>query len=70
MATIAELKKLAGKAIEDEEFRAAFDADPGKAAASIGITLTPEQLAEIKKNREAARLVETRESKGYVVVSG
>jgi len=49
MATEEEMKKLAIKAIEDDSFRESMRADPAKAAASMGIEFTPEQLAEMKE---------------------
>jgi len=63
MATEAELKKIGIKVIEDDAFRDAFHADPAKAVATIGITLTPEQLGEIKKRKEVLEKAGLRESK-------
>ena len=70
MATEAELKKIGIKAIEDDAFRGAFQADPVKAAATLGITFTPEQLAELKKRKEVLEKAGLRESKilGYPIV--
>jgi len=65
MATEAELKKVGVKAIEDDAFRGAFHADPAKAAATMGITFTPEQLGDIKKRREVLDNAGLRESKGF-----
>ena len=65
MATEAELKKVGVKAIEDDAFRGAFHADPAKAAATMGITFTPEQLGEIKKRGEVLEKAGLRESKGF-----
>ena len=42
------MRKIALKAIEDDDFRAALKVDPVKAVASMGITFTPEQLSEIE----------------------
>lgn len=63
MATEAELKKIGIMAIEDEEFRKAVKADPVKAAATLGITFTPEQLDELKKRKEVLEKAGLRESK-------
>ncbi len=63
MATEAELKKVGIKVIEDDAFRGAFQADPAKAAATLGITFTPEQLGEIVKRREVLDKAGLRESK-------
>jgi len=65
MATEAELKKVGIKAIEDDAFRSAFHADPAKAAATLGITFTPEQLDEIKKRKEVLEKAGLRESKMF-----
>ena len=67
MATEAELKKVGIKAIEDDAFRVAFHADPAKAAATLGITFTPEQLDEVKKRKGVLEKGGSRESKmmGY-----
>ena len=50
MATEKEMYELLGRAMADAEFRAAFIADPEKAAAGAGYTLTAEQLDAVKKN--------------------
>lgn len=63
MATDAELKKVGIKVIEDDEFRGAFQVDPAKAAATMEITFTPEQLEEIKKRKEVLEKAGLRESK-------
>jgi hypothetical protein len=63
MATIEEMKKIAIRAIEDDSFRTDLRADPAKAAASMAITFTPEQLAEIKELRAKAEAAGLRESK-------
>ena len=67
MATEAELKKIGIKVIEDDTFHDAFKADPAKAAATLGITFTPEQLDEVKKRKEVLEKGSSRESKmmGY-----
>jgi len=65
MATEAELKKIGIKIIEDDTFRGAFQADPEKAAATMGVTLTPEQLDEIKKRAEVLEKAGLRESKMF-----
>ena len=67
MATEAELKKIGIKAIEDNAFRNAFQADPAKAAATLGITFTPEQLAEMKNRKEVFEKAGLRESKMFGV---
>ena len=63
MATKEEMKRIAIKAIEDDAFRAAMRANPAKAAASIGIKFTPEQLAEMKEIKAKAEAAGIRESK-------
>ena len=63
MATTEEMKKIAIRAIEDDSFREALRADPAKAAASMGITFTPEELAEMKEVRAKAEAAGLRESK-------
>jgi len=70
MATEAEMKKIAVKAIEDDTFRAVLEADPEKAVGSMGITLTPEQLAEVKKRKSQAEAAGAREAKAAFVHSG
>ncbi len=64
MASDDEMKKIAIKAIEDDNFRAVFEKDPEEAAKSMGITLTPEQISALKKS--AADLSTSRESKGFI----
>lgn len=68
MATEAEMKKIAVKMIEEDDFRTAFEADPEKAAASLGITFAAEQLEEIKKSKAAAEVAGPREAKGVVSI--
>jgi hypothetical protein len=63
MATKEEIKRIAIKAIEDDSFREAMRADPAKAAASMGIKFTPEQLAEMKEVKAKAEAAGIRESK-------
>jgi hypothetical protein len=63
MATEAELKKIGIKTIEDDAFRDAFQTDPAKAAATMGITFTLEQLDEIRKRKEVLEKAGLRESK-------
>jgi hypothetical protein len=65
MASEAELKKIGIKSIEDDSFRKLFKADPVKAAATLGITFTPEQLAELKKRRDVLEKAGLRESKMF-----
>ncbi len=65
MATEAELKKVGIKVIEDDAFRVAFQADPAKAAATMEITFTQEQLDEIKKRGEVLEKAGLRESKMF-----
>ncbi len=65
MATEAELKKIGIKIIEDDTFRGVFQTDPAKAAAAMGITLTEEQLGEIKKRKEVLEKAGLRESKMF-----
>ena len=68
MATEAELKKLGIKAIEDDTFRKDFKADPVKAAATLGISFTQEQLDEIKKRKEVLEKAGLRESKMMAIL--
>jgi hypothetical protein len=63
MATMEEMKRIAIKAIEDDSFREAMLADPAKAAASMGIEFTPEQLAEMKEIEAKAEAAGIRKSK-------
>ncbi len=49
MATREQIADLVGKAIADAEFRASLAADPAKATAALGISLTEEQLAGLKE---------------------
>jgi hypothetical protein len=48
MATEKEMHELLGRAMTDAKFRAALTADPAKAAAGVGISLTEEQVAGLK----------------------
>jgi len=57
MATKEEMKRIVIRAIEDDSFREAMRADPVKAADSMGIEFTPEQLAEMKVLSHANRSV-------------
>lgn len=66
MASKEELKQIAMKCVEDESFREQMDKDPASAAASMGITLTAEQVADIKAHAAKAEEVGLRESKGFV----
>ena len=63
MATKEEMKRIAINAIEDDSFREAMRADPAKAAASMSIEFTPEQLAEMKEIKAKAEAAGIRESK-------
>ena len=67
MATEEEMKKIAIRAIEDDAFREAMRADPAKAAASMGIEFTPEQLAEMKEIKAKAEAAGIRESKALSI---
>ncbi len=49
MATQKEMYELLGRAMMDADFRAGLIADPAKAAAKAGYTLTAEQLDGLKK---------------------
>lgn len=69
MATEAEWKKIAVKAIEDDEFRAAFVADPAKAASSLDITITPEEVAAIEEKKAQAEAAGIREAKMEIFIS-
>jgi hypothetical protein len=68
MANDAEMKKLAVKAIEDEKFGAELLNNPEKAAASIGITLTADQIAKIKAKKSQAEAAGNRESKSIIFI--
>lgn len=70
MATVAEMKKIAVKAIEDDAFQADLGADPAKAAASMGITFSPEQLEQVKKSKAEAEAAGVREAKGWYLSLG
>ncbi len=50
MATQKEMYELLGRAMADANFRAALIADPVKAAAGAGYTLTSDQLDALKKS--------------------
>ena len=67
MATEAEFKKIGIKIIEDDAFRDAFQTDPAKAAATMDITFTQEQLDEIKKRKEVLEEAGLRESKCWII---
>ncbi len=56
MATKEETKKIALKAIEDDAFRAELEKDPAKAASSIGITLTADEVEALKKQAASAEV--------------
>ena len=66
MATNEDLKKIAQKSIEDDDFRIALEINPEKAAASIGITLSPDQIESITQNTANAEEAGSRESKGII----
>ena len=66
MANQEELKKIAVKSIEDDEFRSLLETDPAAAAASLDITLTDEQVESIKAGASKAAEAGSRESKGIV----
>jgi hypothetical protein len=48
MATQKELYELIGRAVVDAEFRAKLKADPAQAATEAGMTLSPEQVAQLQ----------------------
>ncbi len=48
MASPTEMHKLIGRSVSDPGFREKMAADPAEAAAQMGITLTPEQLAAFR----------------------
>ena len=48
MATEKEMYELLGRALADAKFRAVLLADPQKAVADLGFSLTEEQLAGLK----------------------
>ncbi|MBH1939951.1 hypothetical protein I5677_03455 [Mobilitalea sibirica] len=68
MATKEETKKIALKAIEDDAFRAELEKDPAKAASSIGITLSAEDVEAIKNQVESAKSAGSRESKSIFFI--
>ncbi len=49
MATKEQMADLLGKAMADAEFRTSLMADPAKAAAALGMSLSDEQLAGLKE---------------------
>jgi hypothetical protein len=63
MATKEELKKIAIKCIEDDVFRASFEKDPVKAADTMGIMLTEDQVKNLKEKAAKVEAVGQRESK-------
>ncbi len=67
MATKEETKKIALKAIEDEAFSIELAKDPAKAASSIGITLSPEDVESLKNQSASAKNAGTRESKSFII---
>jgi putative modified peptide len=67
MASETELKTLGVKLVEDDAFRAAFEADPVKAAASIGVMLSADQVAMIKQAKSTAGAAGSRESKSAFI---
>jgi hypothetical protein len=69
MANQAEMKKMAIKAIEDDNFVAALKADPQKAAASIGITLEPDEVKAVKEGIAAVESTEWN-LKGFIIYTG
>ena len=62
MANKKELEMISEMILNDEQFRKAFSADPIKAAQSISVNLTKEDLANIKISIES---MPTRQSKAY-----
>ncbi len=48
MADEKEMYELLGRALADPEWRASLVEDPAKAAGSLGISLTEEQMASLK----------------------
>lgn len=50
MATEKEMYELLGRALVDQDFRAALNEDAQKAAAGLGYSLTEEQLAGLKES--------------------
>ena len=48
MATQEEIYQLLGKALAEPEFRSALAADPAKAAAGLGVTLSAEEVAGLQ----------------------
>jgi len=69
MATREELDRLTGKAISDSTFRNEFLKDPDAAAKKAGISLTSEQVKQIKKTdvTKVVEELEKAESKGCVM---
>lgn len=65
MATEAQLEQLVGRLVMHPDFRKRFSADPGGAARSVGITLTPEEETSLKNNLDAfASAADELKSKG------
>ena len=67
MATQQEMYALIGQAAVNGEFRQKLAADPELAAKEQGITLTPEQVAAVKKAEEVgvAAVLEERLPKSF-----
>ncbi len=63
MATTEELKQLAHRLIDDDDFRQKLEEDPTATAASLGITLTEEQAESITSRAMQAEEAGLRESK-------
>ncbi len=53
MARREDVQKLVGRAMSDEKFRNELADNPGNAAKSMGVTLTPEEEKIIKQNARA-----------------
>jgi len=66
MASKEQFEQLADKYVVDTAFMDQFNADPTKAAASIGIELTNEDLEKIADARAKAEKVGSRELKTFL----
>lgn len=66
MASNEDLKKIAIKCMEDDNFRIALEENPIETAAAIGITLSPEEAKNIQVSVSKAEEAGTRESKGMI----
>lgn len=65
MASKDELRQIAHRMVDDQDFSAEFKKDPRLAAASMGITLTEEQVERFQQQVARAEEEGLRESKAF-----